>query len=208
MLNKDLQYLFEWLCANRLSLNVAKTEFIVFRPPKRPLTRRIVLKLNGTKIFESPKRKYLCVILDPFLNWKHHINELSKTLNRVVGMIYKIRNHCTKCVLRSLYFSLFHSHLSYGLSIWGMTNNVYMSKLAILQKRIVRSISFSDFNVHTSPIFKDLNILKINDLFSYKIACLMWDFDHSHLPHSLNLLFTRRDEIHNRNLRDTNKNNV
>ncbi len=30
MLNKDLELLFEWLCANRLSLNVAKTEFIVF----------------------------------------------------------------------------------------------------------------------------------------------------------------------------------
>ena len=39
LLNKDLRLLFEWLCANRLSFNVAITEFIVFRPPKRPLKR-------------------------------------------------------------------------------------------------------------------------------------------------------------------------
>ncbi len=202
MLNKDLELLFEWLCANRLSLNVAKTEFIVFRPPKRSLTQRIVLRLNGTNIFESPKIKYVGVILDPFLSWKHHINELTKALNRTIGMIYKIRQNCTKSVLLSLYFSLFHSHLSYGLSIWGTSNNEYMSKLDLLQKRIVRSITFSDFSAHSSPIFKQLNILKVNDLYNYKIASLMWDFDHIMLPYSLTSLFTRRNVVHNRNLCD------
>ena len=34
-MNKDLNDLFEWLCANRLSLNVNKTEFIIFKPPKK-----------------------------------------------------------------------------------------------------------------------------------------------------------------------------
>ncbi len=123
-------------------------------------------------------------------------------------MIYKIRNNCNYNVLRSLYFSLFHSHLSYGLSIWGMSNNGYLSKLIVLQKRIIRSITCSDFQAHTSPIFKNLNILKVKDLFSYKIASLMWDFDHNTLPDSLALQFTRGDVIHNRNFRDHNKNKV
>ena len=34
------------------------------------------------------------------------------------------------------------------------------------------------------------------------------DFDHHSLPDSLALIFTRRDEIHNRNLRDKKKNKV
>ena len=55
ILNQVLKYVFEWLCANRLSINVTKTEFIIFKPPKKPLNQRIVLKLNGKKIFESPK---------------------------------------------------------------------------------------------------------------------------------------------------------
>ena len=58
ILNKELKFVFEWLCVNRLSLNVTKTEFIIFRPPKKPFNQRIVLKLNGIKIFESPKIKY------------------------------------------------------------------------------------------------------------------------------------------------------
>ena len=118
ILNQEFKSVFEWLCANR-----SKTEFIIFKPPKKPLNQRIVLNLNGKKMFESPKIKYLGIILDPFLRWHHHINELTKKLNRMIGMIYKIRYNCTKSVLLSLYFRLFHSHLSYGLSVWGTSNN-------------------------------------------------------------------------------------
>ena len=34
-MNEDLSFLFQWLCANRLSLNVAKTEFIIFKPARK-----------------------------------------------------------------------------------------------------------------------------------------------------------------------------
>ena len=74
ILNKDLKLLFGWLCANRLSLNVSKTEFIVFRPPKKTLDKRIILKLNRIKIYESNKIKYLGLILDSRLSWNNHIN--------------------------------------------------------------------------------------------------------------------------------------
>ena len=45
ILNQELKSVFEWLCANRHSINVT------FKPPKRLLNQRIVLKLNGKKIF-------------------------------------------------------------------------------------------------------------------------------------------------------------
>ena len=51
ILNQELKSVFEWLCANRLSINVTKTEFIIFKPPKRPLNQRIVFKLNIKKVF-------------------------------------------------------------------------------------------------------------------------------------------------------------
>ena len=139
IINKELKLLFDWLCANRLSLNVAKTEFIIFRPPRKNLDNRICLRLNGKKIFESTKIKYLGIILDNRLSWKFHTDELSKKLNRAVGMIYKIRDVCLKSVLRSLYFSLFNSHLSYGLPVWGNCKLIYSNKLIIAQKKILRA---------------------------------------------------------------------
>ena len=59
-MNYELKFLFEWLCANRLSLNVDKTEFIIFRPTNsRKKQDKIVLRLNGQTIHESNKVKYL-----------------------------------------------------------------------------------------------------------------------------------------------------
>ena len=46
ILNKELKSIFEWLCANRLSINATKTEFIIFRPPRKQLNQRIILQLN------------------------------------------------------------------------------------------------------------------------------------------------------------------
>ena len=128
-MDKELKLLYDWLCANRLSLNVAKTEFIIFRPPRVNLEDRIVLKLNRTKIYESTKIKYLGLILDSRLSWKFHISELSKKLSRSVGMLYKIRDYTPKKVLVSLYHSIFNSHLTYGLPAWGNTKKQLTEKL-------------------------------------------------------------------------------
>ena len=204
-INKEFQILYDWLCANRLSLNAAKTEFIIFRPPRTSLNKRVTLKLNGITIYESPKIKYLGIILVNRLSWKHHISELCKKLGRTLGMIYKIRNLCTSNVLRSLYFSLFNSHMSYGLSVWGKCINEYSEKIKILQKKIVRAISFAEFEAPSKPLMKELGILSFEDLYKTQIASLMWDFDHGDLPLSLNSLFTRRTEVHSLNLRNVSE---
>ena len=118
-INEDLKLIFEWLCANRLSLNVSKTEFIIFKPPRKRLVKRITLKLNWTTLFESTKIKYLGIIMDDRLTWKHHIYELRKKINKSVGIIYQMKNLCPLPVLLSLYYSLVHSHLNYGICVWG-----------------------------------------------------------------------------------------
>ena len=58
-MNEDLSFLFQWLCANRLSLNVAKTEFIIFKPARKNNKKHITLRLNGITIFESKKLNIL-----------------------------------------------------------------------------------------------------------------------------------------------------
>ena len=120
-------------------------------------------------------------------------------------MIYKTRKICNENILRSLYFSLFNSHASYGLAVWGQCQSENFSKIERLQKRIIRAIKFADFNAPSKPLMKELQILSIKDLYSTKIASLMWDFDHGLLPHSLSSLFTRRSSLHNINLRNASE---
>ena len=201
ILNKDLKDLYEWLCANRLSLNVAKTEFMIFRPPKMKLSGRVVLTLNRTKIHESTKIKYLGLILDPRLTWKEHINELSKKLNRSIGMLYKTREFCPTSILKTLYHSLFNSHVTYGLPVWGYSSDLLLDKIIKAQKKAIRVITFSKYTEHVAPLLKDLNILNIKDLLYLKTASLLWDLQSSTLPPSLTAYFKKANMAHNVNTR-------
>ena len=80
--NKELQKLYLCLNVNRLSLNVTKTNFIIFHPYNKPLKKYITLKINNKAIMEKDNIKYLGVIIDSQLNWKKHILTLSKKISR------------------------------------------------------------------------------------------------------------------------------
>ena len=75
-MNEDLKKLFTWLCANRLSLNVGKTEFIILKPTRKSLKNRFTLKLNGKTVIYFQKIKYLGLIVDDRVSWKFHVHEL------------------------------------------------------------------------------------------------------------------------------------
>ena len=162
------------------------------------LAKRVTLSLNRNTIFESSKIKYLGVIMDSRLTWKHHIFELGKKLNRAVGMLYKLRQiRCNKQILLSIYHSLFQSHLMYGLCVWGNTANSYLEKLYLTQKRAIRSIAGLDFGEPTGNAFRELKILKLRDLFKSQYAGLMWDQDHDLLPSCFNAFFHKISNVHN-----------
>ena len=69
-LNEELKNVFQWLLSNKLSLNVRKLNFIIFRPEKKKPPRKIKLEINCDPIEELESTKYLGVILDQNLNWK------------------------------------------------------------------------------------------------------------------------------------------
>ena len=165
------------------------------------------MKLQHTKLFESAKIKYLGLILDNKLSWKHHIAELSKKLSRAVGLLYKVRQMCPTTVLRSLYFSLFNSHLSYGLAISGNAKGSYIDKIKTLQKRALRAIVFAnkDNNLDINRIHFDLKILNLDHQLQVQLSSLMWDYDHNTLPPSLRTLFNRSNLIHNYSTRAASK---
>ena len=116
-------------------------------------------------------------------------------------MLFRIRDICPKSVLRSLYFSIFNTHISYGLPVWGTADSLYIDRVNILQKKDIRAITFSEFRAHSAPLLKDLNILTINDLFQVQISSLMWDLDHDILPKSLASYFIRRKHVHHHETR-------
>lgn len=66
-LTKDLENIFDWLCANRLSLNTKKTDLVLFKPPNKIADFRLTISFGNTKIFLSNKVNYLGVLIDASL---------------------------------------------------------------------------------------------------------------------------------------------
>ena len=118
-LNKDLRKLPFWLYANKIALNVAKTEIILFKTSNKNYDADLKTKLCRKRIHASPYVKYLDVFIDENLNWKIHIKEISTKLIKDNAMLSKLRHFVNKYILLSVYYGIFHSHLAYLSLVWG-----------------------------------------------------------------------------------------
>ena len=84
--NEELQKVSEWLIANKLSLNVSKSNMVMFRTHTKKIRYRISLKINNETINEKCHTKYLGMILDNNLTWTQHINYVNLKLSKGVGI--------------------------------------------------------------------------------------------------------------------------
>ena len=85
-MNRELKKVRKWLDANRLSLNINKTNFVVFHSPQIKLVGPVVIRFGKKKIKRESCVKVLGIMLDANLSWKYHIAELSKKLSKTIGI--------------------------------------------------------------------------------------------------------------------------
>ena len=83
-------------------------------------------------------------MVDSTLTWNIHIDKISKTISRATGLLYKIRTFVTNKILKMLYYSLVYPHLNYATEVWDSADSTYLDRILILQKRIVRMLTFND----------------------------------------------------------------
>ena len=164
MLNLEMDKLSIWFKANKLSLNLKKTKFMVFKPRQKRSICHIQIKIENENIVNVKETNVLGVILDENLNWKSEISHVANKVAKSIGIIYRCSFFLPKTPLRMLYYSLIYPYFYYCNIVWASTYKTSLRRLVILQKRIIRIINNSHFNAHADPIFKDLGILKFNDI--------------------------------------------
>ena len=162
-LNLDLRSLNNWLKANKISLNSGKTELIIFRHINKQINYDLKIKINGKRIYPSSHVKYLGIFIDSHLNWSFHSDALASRLSRANGMLLKIRHYVSKNTLRSIYFGIFSSLISYGAQIWGQRLNKHIHRLEKLQNKAIRIINFANFRAPVTPLYLKSKILKLSD---------------------------------------------
>ncbi len=174
--NSELNKLAIWFKANRMAVNVSKTNYIIFR------TRGKKIDLNGKSIvFNSndpdsphaepnliqnierihdnhidPKMqsfKLLGVFLDENLTLNKHVNHTTAKLSRALYLLERVKHFVSSGAMRKLYFSLLHSHLLYCINILSCTSQTNINKIMTMQKKAIRIVTNAPYNSHTNPLF-------------------------------------------------------
>ncbi|XP_054260026.1 uncharacterized protein LOC128984710 [Macrosteles quadrilineatus] len=170
----------DWFETNKLKLNQDKTQ-------------KILCSLNSNLAQNVVKVNLLGFTIDPKLSWKDHVDNVAKRLSKVTHLLRKLTRLVDKAYLVVVYHALFHSHVTYGLQLWGHAANV--SRILKQQKKALRIMTGSGRQEHCKPIFADLGILTIHS--NYILQCVSY-------VHSNVNTFTTRQQVHAHNTRRKN----
>ena len=128
--------------------------------------------MNGLKLTPTDHIKYLGIYLDSTLSGKHHCEILCNKLKRANGMLSKVRHYVPKEELKSIYYAIFSSHMTYGCQVWGQRYSSHLDKIFKLQNRALRIINFADFRANSNPLYANNKILKLQDFIKLQ-NCLL-----------------------------------
>ena len=165
---------------------------MVFHNRQRNISALIpTIHINGQPIERVTEFNFLGLIIDQHLNWEAHIQKTSNKISRALGIMYRLKRFLPRNILRLLYNSLILPHLQYCIMIWGYKS----SRVAKLQKNSIRTLCNSKYNAHTEPLFKNMNLLKVSDIFKTRIIRFYYKHVNGTLPRYFENQFRGNSEI-------------
>ena len=189
---------------NKLSFNVKKTNFVIFRPYQKGIDYDVNIKIYDYFLVSFERKecvRYLGVLIDLKLSWTHHITYISTKIGESLGILARLKHFVSSSALLNIYRSLVQPHLSYGIAVWGQAAPTNLEKILILQKRALRLIHFKPLRFHAVSLFKLSNVLPLNFLCFKTISVIMHDVSNNVTPPNVSNLFTYSSKVHYHNKR-------
>ena len=172
--NLELAKVSEWLSANKLSLNVAKSVMIVFRSSRKVIDEDIKIKINNEIIAEKTQTKYLGIIMDNIMSWNNHIKHVTIKLAKGIGILYRLRNFVSQDILRSLFFSFVQPYIDYGLINWCSAPKTNLKPVIHSLDKAIRIIFFKRKDYNVLPLYNNIKILNFENYVKYVTAIFIW----------------------------------
>ena len=118
---------------NKLSINTAKTQFMIFRFPQVSPNKlpKLKLEINRQEIHQTSQFKFLGVVIEETLSWKPHTSKIANKISRTLGVMKKMVSFVPKGILLTLYNSLILPHIYYATLVWGFDSG----RILKLQKK-------------------------------------------------------------------------
>ena len=135
-MNNELEKITTWLCTNKLSLNIKKTHFLMFKSKrKKTLKKKVSIKIIEQSIEQVKYTKFLGLFFDGELSWKYHIAEVTNKISKMSGVLAKARHYLSLKTLQTLYNTTAYPCLSYCNIIWTSTYSTGLELLFMIQKK-------------------------------------------------------------------------
>ena len=148
-LNTDLENVYKWLIANRLTLNMEKTKYMIIG--SRQKLKQILMDphiiIGDEAINRVKEKKVLRVIINEQLKWKEHIDAQFKRISNNIALLRRTKEFVTQETLVKMYNTLILPYFIYCSNAWldGTTTNI--NKLYKLQKRAARVIMGASYEI-------------------------------------------------------------
>ena len=140
---------------------------MIFHHRQRNISNlKLNLCINNTKIEQVNEFNFLGLVLDECMTWNSNNQKISSKISDVNGTLSRLKKILPCDILKIIYNALIQPHLNFGVLLWGKNTK----RIFKLQKWAMRAITRSKYNAHTDPLFKNLKILKIHDI--YKVNLL------------------------------------
>lgn len=163
-INTELPKIYDWFCANKLTLNFSKTKYIIsqsrqklnfnFYPP---------VVLAGQPLDYTFNVKYLGLIIDCHLSWHDHVEYTCSKISKNINIMNKVKKFLPKETLINMYYSFLYPYLTYGSILWGNNYHSPIYDVVKLQNRVIRIINDVPFRDNITPHYVILSILKFLD---------------------------------------------
>jgi hypothetical protein len=214
--NSELQKLAVWFKANKMAVNVKKTQYIIFRTrgkkidtngldvvfnsndlntvnPDPSLIHKLDRVCDSNNDDNMKSFKLLGVYFDEYLSFNKHISILAAKLSRANFLLRRVSNFVSNNTMRKLYFSLFHSHLLYCSNIYSCTSLANINRISILQKKSIRIITRSGPYAHTEDLFLTNRVLTFENIISMNKLLFMHSIAYNYAPPSFDNTWQKND---------------
>ena len=193
-LNTELKKVSDWLVANKLTLNVKKSNVLLFRQGNKQPPPPINIIINGLAVDEKESAKYLGIIMDNKLSFKQHIEHVKAKLVKGCAILNMVKHYVPKHILINTYNAHIQPHIDYGLTVWGYTHKTHILPVERQQRKAVRIMNFMKKQDDPYPFFKTDNILRIDQNVKLSSAKLLWKTSNKLVPPTIHSLFNSRNK--------------
>lgn len=198
---KDLDLLNMWFLHNLLTINVAKTSYMIFAAKNKKILDNIPLKINNQVLHRSTHEKYLGLWLDERLTWGKHVAHVNDKLRAILRLLWKASNCIPYKHRKMIYNALVKSHLQYLIEIWGTASQTILKDLQITQNKLIKVLFHLNKFTPTKEVYKTTKIFDLKTLYKYNSCILIKKIITGTIQSDTT--FTQRTYTHN--LRKKNK---